>query len=444
MRATSCLSIALLLGAAASAFGQQRQQAAASASITPLELQRAHLMLRQAHDELRKNYYDPAFHGVDIDKTYQQFDARLDASKSISETYRVIAAYLLNLHDSHVFFLPPTRQNRATPGFYMQMIGDKCLITRVQPGTDAANKLHVGDQVLALDGYKVTRDHFAEEQYFIQVLSPAPSETLDLVSPTGVQRKETVAEKLVMGKAILDLTDESNNADYWALVREEEEGLYLSRSRYFELGDTLVWNMPEFNVDPMDLEKIFSKASKKKNLILDLRGNPGGYEEYLRNDLGHFFDHAVKIGDVSGRAINKPLMTKPRGPQFNGNLIVLIDHNSASSAELFAKVIQLEHRGKVIGDHSAGAVMQAREFTEETGTDYKVYYDFSITSASIVMTDGKSLENVGVTPDELVLPTADDLAAGRDPVLARAAELVGEKLDPVEAGRHFPYEWPKQ
>jgi C-terminal processing protease CtpA/Prc len=57
------------------------------------------------------------------------------------------------------------------------------------------------------------------------------------------------------------------------------------------------------------------------------------------------------------------------------------------------------------------------------------------------MTDGKSLEHVGVTPDEMVLPTPDDLAAGRDPVLARAATVLGGTLDPLQAGRMFPIEW---
>lgn len=88
----------------------------------------------------------------------------------------------------------------------------------------------------------------------------------------------------------------------------------------------------------------------------------------------------------------------------------------------------------MIGDKSAGAVMEGRIHGDSRGVDVKFFYYFNVTEANLIMTDGKTLEKSGVTPDELVLPTGADLAAGRDPVLSRAVELVGAKLDPLEAG----------
>jgi C-terminal processing protease CtpA/Prc len=105
-------------------------------------------------------------------------------------------------------------------------------------------------------------------------------------------------------------------------------------------------------------------------------------------------------------------------------------------------VLQLEHRATILGDLSAGAVMESQEFQEQVGGDIMIFYGLSITHANAIMSDGKSLEKVGVMPDERLLPTPDDLHAGKDPVLARAIELAGGHMDAAAAGKLFPYEWP--
>jgi C-terminal processing protease CtpA/Prc len=95
----------------------------------------------------------------------------------------------------------------------------------------------------------------------------------------------------------------------------------------------------------------------------------------------------------------------------------------------------------VIGDRSSGSVRQAYGFNAQVGVERVIFYGASVTNADVIMTDGKGLEHVGVTPDEMLMPTAEDLAAGRDPVLARAAALLDVQLDPVVAGKMFPFEW---
>ena len=86
--------------------------------------------------------------------------------------------------------------------------------------------------------------------------------------------------------------------------------------------------------------------------------------------------------------------------------------------------------------------MEARFYGHETSLGSQVLYGASVTVADLVMPDGQSLEHVGVEPDIVILPTAQDLADKKDPVLAKAAGMVGVKLSPEEAGTAFPYEKP--
>src|SRR6185437_13671817 len=176
----------------------------------------------------------------------------------------------------------------------------------------------------------------------------------------------------------------------------------------------------------------------------DLRGNPGGAVESMKYLIGGVFDRQIKIADRVGRKETKPEYSKPMHDSFSGKLIVLVDARSASAAEIFARIIQLDKRGIVVGDVSSGSVMEAKHYDERMGADTVIFYGASITEYDLIMTDGRSLEHRGVTPDEIILPTAVDLASGKDPVLARAAEMMGASLTSEQAGKAFPYEWPPE
>lgn len=202
--------------------------------------------------------------------------------------------------------------------------------------------------------------------------------------------------------------------------------------------------MPEFDLTEEKVDEMIDKARKHKALILDLRGNPGGAVLTLKRVVGDVFDHDVKIADLKGRKEFKPMVARSRGDRaFHGTLVLLVDSESASAAEILARVVQLEKRGTVIGDRTAGAVMQSESCEHQLGTETVVFYGASITDADVIMADGKSLEGVGVTPDQLILPSSSDILNGRDPVLSRAAAVVGAALDPGKAGSLFPIEWRK-
>ena len=67
------------------------------------------------------------------------------------------------------------------------------------------------------------------------------------------------------------------------------------------------------------------------------------------------------------------------------------------------------------------------------GGQVVILYSTSVTDADVIFPDGSRLEKQGVIPDLLLLPTSEDLAAGRDPVLSHAAELLGVKIAPEKA-----------
>jgi carboxyl-terminal processing protease len=397
-------------------------------------------MLKDAREEVKKHYFDPKLAGIDWDARYKEYAAKLPKAHNLGEGFRVIAAYLGGLKDSHVYFTPPDRQNRYDDGYQFSLVGDRSFITQIRPRTDAEEKLHIGDEILTLDGYNINREDYDDLRYFFRILSPMPSAQLALRAPDGTQRTVVVKHSVKEGKLRMDLTD-GESSDLDDLVRRSESAHHSSRSRMVERDDLAIWKLRHFDLDAEEIGHFIGTARKHKALIIDLRGNGGGYTETLKDMVGYLFDKDIKIADRVGRKETKPMNARHQGSPFTGKLVVLVDSGSASASELLARVVQLEHRGTVIGDKSAGAVMEARHYSDSRGVDVKIFYGFSVTDANLLMSDGKSLEKIGVTPDEVVLPTGADLAASRDPVLARAAELAGVKLDPAEAGKLFPYEW---
>lgn len=395
-------------------------------------------ILRDAHDEVKKHYYDPKLHGVDWDAGYEKYSKMVGQAADLGGGFRIVAAYLSELHDSHTYFDPPERMQKYEYGFRYAIVGNDCFITRVRPGTDAESKLHVGDQILLWNGFNVNREDFHDLRYYFNVLAPQTAVELEVRSPTGETRRVVVETLVKPGQRITDLTE---NEGVYDIIRRAENEEHASRSQVVERGDVAIWKLQHFGSDFDEARRNLGNVRKHKGLILDLRGNSGGSVEMLKFVIGGLFDHDVTIGNRMGRKENKPLLAKHRGDAFNGKLMVLIDSGSASAAELFARVVQLEHRGTVIGDVSAGAVMVARYYEDSRGTNTKFFYGFMVTDANLVMKDGNSLEKTGVIPDEQKLPTAADLAAGVDRVLAHAADLEGVKLDATEAGKLFKYEW---
>lgn len=408
----------------------------ASAQDGHYNVARAREILRDTVQAVERNYYDPTLHGIDLDSREKVAEANLAKLDSFSAAFGNIAWVLEPLHDSHTMFIPPRHPYHVEKGWVIAPIGSQCFITAVKPGSDAAAQgLKPGDEVLGWNGFQVKPDNLWQLKYSFTILAPHAVHELVVKSAGERPRKLAIKIEYVPTERILTAGVEP----------DREDNLDLLRTRFVECGeDTLVARFPKFENAYSQSEELFEKAEHYKTLILDLRGNSGGAEDGLLRMLGHLFAHPVKVGQVITRKGTKALTVKPRGPRFDGNLIVMIDGESASAAEIFARVVQLEKRGTVIGDRSAGMVMRAEAFGMLEGEGTTMLAGVDVTVANLVLSDGTSLEHHPVLPDEIILPTQQDLAKGRDPVLTRAAQLAGlTDLNPQKAGELFPYQWKK-
>src|SRR5262249_34466826 len=154
-----------------------------------------------------------------------------------------------------------------------------------------------------------------------------------------------------------------------------------------------IWKIPAFEFSDIKVDKMIERVKKGTAVILDLRGNAGGLVYSMAELTSAFFDKEVTLCEEHSRKKTERAVVSGNGKNaYSGKLVVLIDSESASASEIFARVIQLEGRGIVIGDQSSGQVMQARIYPHMYGIGDQIGYAFSITTADLIMKDGQRLE----------------------------------------------------
>jgi len=378
-------------------------------------------MLRQIQDDVEKHYYDPALHGVDFKASVREAGERLKTTTGFDDALESLSDLLIQLDDSHTRFLPPYRRARVSYGWQMAMVGSVPLVVSVEADSDAAAKgMAPGDRVLILNSLEPNRANLSRLAYFYRFIRPQVQQRVSVLTPDGTARTFDVKSRIESRRADLEIED--------LLIRARDVSEAVG-------SDTLVWRMSVF-ANPDRVEAMIGEGRGYKTLVLDHRGNGGGAVDTLRALVSRCFGHGVLLATVKHRDKTQREVAKPARRGFTGKLIVLVDSRSASAAEVFARIVQLEKRGTVIGDRTAGAVMTSRVIPHKVGVA-GVFYATTITIGDVRMSDGASLEKVGVEPDERLLPSPSDLAAGRDPVLAAAITMAGGSITPEQAGKLF-------
>lgn len=220
----------------------------------------------------------------------------------------------------------------------------------------------------------------------------------------------TVDLKVIRGDQSLDIKVTREQINIPSVKSEVKDGIG-------------IMTISEFSTDTIDLATKAAndfKAQGVKGVVLDLRGDPGGY-----------LDAAVGVSSLwlpSGKTV----LTERRdgviidthkssgdSPLAGMPTMVLINDGSASASEITAGALHDNNAAKLVGQQSfgKGSVQQPENLPD--GALIK------ITIARWYTPGGKNIDKQGLAPDYKVDLTDDDAKAGNDPQLVKAEQLLG-------------------
>ena len=149
--------------------------------------------------------------------------------------------------------------------------------------------------------------------------------------------------------------------------------------------------------------KKFEKNTKIKSYIIDLRNNPGGLLTQAINITDFFLDDG-EIVSTKGRKISETRkFFARRGDEIKGKpIIILINNGSASASEIFAGALKDHKRAIILGENSYGKGSVQSIIPLRNGGGMR------LTISKYYLPSGKSISEVGVTPDIVVEEGADE------------------------------------
>ena len=166
------------------------------------------------------------------------------------------------------------------------------------------------------------------------------------------------------------------------------------------------------------------KNSGTKKLVLDLRGNPGGYLD-VAVDLASWFVPTGKKIVIEDYGVGKDqIVYRSEGhdsPIDVTKMVVLVDGGSASASEILAGALDENDAAVLVGEKTfgKGVVQEPIDLTETT--------KLKITVAKWLTPKGNSINDHGLTPEYVVPFTKDDADKNRDLQMAKAIEILNKK-----------------
>lgn len=346
--------------------------------------------------EVRGEYYDPGLHGVDWEAARETYRPRALAAADDRALYAVVNEMLDLLDDDHAGASPPAvarrldtlRQRRAAIGVSLRADPDR-------PGSYRVESVRAGSPAEAAgvaEGWRLDTGggRWSPEQDVREGREMA----LSFFDEAGVARP-LVLTPVIMEPEPAFVADRSRPGVVVLRVEGFEAGL--GRWMGAELADL----PPETDV------------------VVDLRGNPGGRLMEADAMLSCFLPRDRAWATRTPRSGRGLIMRTAGGcgdlpgPVPN-DVVILVDADSRSAAELTPAALQEAGRALVVGERTAGAVLISQDTPLPDGGR------LTLSRADFVTSGGVRLEKRGVTPDLAARASRADRRAGRDPALDAA------------------------
>lgn len=257
-----------------------------------------------------------------------------------------------------------------------------------------------GDKVVEIDG-KNTMNMSADEA--VLLIRGEEGTTVKLTLLRNGE-KETRTISIVREKINIPTID----------TELREDGIFVISFYHFSENATRLFR------DAL-LEFVESKSNK---LILDLRGNPGGYLDSAIRISSWFIDKGQIVLSEKTTDEEKVKNYRSYGPRlFNDKLsfVVLVDKGSASASEILAGALKSYGLATLVGEktYGKGSVQELVKITEDTS--------LKVTVANWLTPDGVSISKQGLTPDVEVKMNYKDVENNKDPQLEKAVEILLNK-----------------
>ncbi len=367
-------------------------------------------LFQQVWDTVSEHYLYRDFNGLDWNAVHDKYEPIVRNAKTSTEFYKAISDMVDELNDDHSRFLSPEERqeeddlqsgnaNYVGVGIVSAPADKSVMVVFVFPGSPAGKAGIIRrDRIMAVDGRPIE-----DPQNIADMIRGEEGTTVNLTIRSPGQDERVVP--VVRGRITGAIVPSSSR-----LERDPSIGYLIIPDLWTDdMGDRV----------ENELDSLLTGSPDLKGLVVDLRGNGGGFRSVLEQILGDFV--SGQVGSFFDSKASYPFKITA-GPMLDRlkdvPVVILVDGGSESYAEVLAASIQEKGRAQVVGVHSAGNTETIYQYNFDDGSRLWCAQE------GFKLLDGTNLEGRGVIPDFVIQDDWTNYPERDDPDIVKAIELL--------------------